>query len=46
MEKANKNKTPEKDTEPNKESLSLNEWLETGPPLQNSLWDILIRTRF
>ena len=28
---------------PNKDSVSLNECLETGPPLQNSLWDILIR---
>ena len=46
IEKANKNKTPEKDTKPNKDSLSLNEWLETGPPLQNSLWNIFIRTRF
>ena len=26
---------------PNKDSVSLNECLETGPPLQNSLWDIL-----
>ena len=26
---------------PNKDSVSLNESLETGPPLQNSLWDIL-----
>ena len=24
----------------------MNECLETGPPLQNSLWDILIRSRF
>ena len=31
---------------PNKDSVSLNECLETGPPLQNSLWDILIRSRF
>ena len=31
---------------PNKDSISLNECLETGPPLQNSLWDILIRSRF
>ena len=28
---------------PNKDSVFLNECLETGPPLQNSLWDILIR---
>ena len=26
---------------PNKDSVSLNECLETGPLLQNSLWDIL-----
>ena len=31
---------------PNKDSVSLNECLETGPPFQNSLWDILIRSRF
>ena len=31
---------------PNKDSVSLNECLGTGPPLQNSLWDILIRSRF
>ena len=31
---------------PNKDSVSWNECLETGPPLQNSLWDILIRSRF
>ena len=31
---------------PNQDSVSLNECLETGPPLQNSLWDILIRSRF
>ena len=31
---------------PIKDSVSLNECLETGPPLQNSLWDILIRSRF
>ena len=28
---------------PNKDSVFLNECLETGPPLQNSHWDILIR---
>ena len=27
-------------------STSLNEYVETGPPLQNRLWDILIRSRF
>ena len=31
---------------PNKDSVSLNECLETGPPLQNSLWNILLRSRF
>ena len=31
---------------PNKDSVSLSECLETGPPLQNSRWDILIRSRF
>ena len=31
---------------PNKDSVSLNECLETDPPLQNSPWDILIRSRF
>ena len=31
---------------PNKDSVSLNECLETGPSLQNSLWHILIRSRF
>ena len=29
-----------------RESLSLNECLEKGPPLQNLLWNILIRNRF
>ena len=33
-------------TKPNKDSVSLNECLETSPLLQNSLWDILIRSRF
>ena len=28
---------------PNKDSVSWNECLETRLPLQNSLWDILIR---
>ena len=27
-------------------SFSLNDCLETGPALQNSLWSVLIRTRF
>ena len=31
---------------PDKDSVSLNQCLETGPPFQNSLWDILIRSRF
>ena len=31
---------------PNEGSVSLNECLKTGPPLQNSLWDILIKSRF
>ena len=30
----------------NKDFVSLNECLETGPPLQNSLFDILIRSCF
>ena len=30
----------------NKGTVSLNECLKTGHPLQNSLWDILIRSRF
>ena len=29
-----------------KNSLSLNDCLETGPPLQNSMCDILVRSRF
>ena len=28
---------------PNNEAPSLNECLETGPPLQNFIWDVLIR---
>ena len=28
----------------NKDSVSLNECLGTGPPLENSLWDILVRS--
>ena len=31
---------------PNKDFVSLNECLETGPPLQNSLCDILLRSCF
>ena len=31
---------------PNKDYVSLNECLETAPPWQNSLWDIIIRSRF
>jgi hypothetical protein len=31
---------------PNERSPSLNECLETGPPLQNQLWSILVRNRF
>ena len=31
---------------PNKDSVSLNGCQESGPPLQNSLWDILIRSCF
>ena len=30
----------------NREAPSLNECLETGPPLQNKLWSVLIRNRF
>ena len=33
-------------TKQNKHSVSLNGCLETGPPLQISLWDMLIRSRF
>ena len=29
-----------------KNSASLNDCLETGPPLQNSIWDTLVRSRF
>ena len=29
-----------------KSGFSLNDYLKKGPPLQNKLWDILIRTRF
>ena len=31
---------------PSKDSVSLSEFMETRSPLQNSLWDIHIRTRF
>ena len=31
---------------PTKNSLSLNDYLEMGPPLQNLMWDILVRSRF
>ena len=30
---------------PKEDSPSLNECLETGPPLQNLLWDVLVRNR-
>ena len=30
---------------PSEESPSLNECLETGPPLQNLLWNVLVRNR-
>ena len=30
---------------PSDESRSLNECLETGPPLQNLLWNVLVRNR-
>lgn len=30
----------------NEKSPSLNECLETGPPLQNRLWNVLVRNRF
>ena len=33
-------------SKPTKKSASLNYCLETGRPLQNSMWDILIRSRF
>ena len=33
-------------SKPTKKFASLNYCLETGPPLQNSMWDILIRSRF
>ena len=33
-------------SKPTKNSASLNDCLETGPSLQNSLWDILVRSRF
>jgi len=31
---------------PSEKSPSLNECLETGPPLQNLLWNVLVRNRF
>ena len=31
---------------PTKNSVSLNDCLETDPPLQNWMWDILVRSRF
>ncbi len=31
---------------PSKDSLSLNDCLEVGPPLQNKLWSVLVRGRF
>ena len=33
-------------SKPIKNSASLNDYLETGPSLQDSLWDILVRPRF
>ena len=33
-------------SKPTKNSASLNDYLEMGPPLQNSVWDILVRSRF
>ena len=33
-------------SKPIKKSASLNDCLEAGPPLQNSIWDVLIRSRF
>ena len=33
-------------SKPIKNSASLNDCLETGPPLQNAMWDILVRWRF
>ena len=33
-------------SKPIKKSTSLNDCLEAGPPLQNSIWDVLIRSRF
>ena len=31
-------------SKPTKNSAFLNDFLETGPPLQNSMWDILVRS--
>ena len=36
----------EASAKPNKDSVSLNDCLETSSPLQNSQWDVLIRSRF
>ena len=33
-------------SKPTKNSVSLNDCLETGPLLQNSMWNILVRSRF
>ena len=33
-------------TKPNHTSPSVNDCLETGPPLQNLLWSVLVRNRF
>ena len=33
-------------SKPTKNSACLNDYLETAPPLQNSMWDILVRSRF
>ena len=33
-------------SKPTKNFASLNDYLETGPPLQNSTWDTLVRSRF
>ena len=33
-------------SKPTKSSTSVNNCLETRPPLQNSMWDILVRSRF
>ena len=33
-------------SKPTKNSACLDDYLEMGPPLQNSMWDILVRSRF